>query len=154
MNILALTASNIDLLVELERKARISEPEIFLSEFDEDNFLSQTLEALNNPLYAPAKCLMCADEKSGAMGRLDFSIFASFAFGGNVRVYVDWVYVLKEYRHRGVAQLLFEAMENHLKTAGIGEYFLIMAENEEAQSFYRGFKGAVINRHELLTKIF
>jgi len=154
MNILTLTASNVGLLAEFERKARVSEPDIFLSEFDEDSFLSQTLGVLDNPLYASAKCLMCADEKLGVIGRLDFSVLPSFAFGGSLRVYVDWVYVLKEYRHRGVAQFLFEAMENDLKAIGIGEYFLIMAENDEAQSFYRGFKGAEINKHDLLTKIF
>jgi len=154
MNIVTLTASNIDLLTELEQKARVSEPEIFLSEFDKNNFRSQTLDALNNPLYALAKCLIFTDKKLGVMGRLDFSILPSFAFGGNLRVYVDWVYVLKEYRHRGVAQLLFEAMEKQLKTMGIDEYFLIMADNEEAQSFYRGFKGAEVNKHDLLTKIF
>ena len=97
MDISFLTTSNIDLLIELERKARVSEPDIFISEFDEDKFSLQTLAALNNPLYASARCLMCVDEKTGVMGRLDFAVLPSLSFGGNLRVYVDWVYVLKEY---------------------------------------------------------
>ena len=154
MNILHLTVSNVDLLAEFERKARISEPDIFLAQFDKNSFLSQTLDALNNPLYASAKCLMCEDENLSVIGRLDFAILPSLSFGGNLRVYVDWVYVLKEHRHVGVAQFLFEAMENHLKKMEIDEYFLVMAENEEAQSFYRGFKNAEINKQVLLTKMF
>ena len=154
MDIFFLTASNVDLLVEFEIKARVSEPMIFLSEFNRDSFVSQTLNALNNPLYASARCLMCTDEKSGVIGRLDFALLPRFSFGGNLRIYVDWVYVLKEYRHKGVAQFLFEEMENYLKTIGINEYFLTVAENEESQSFYHSFKGAEINKQDLLTKIF
>jgi len=152
MKAIELTASNVDLLIEFEKKARVSEPEIFISAFDETNFYRRTLDALNNPLYASAHCLMCVDDVLGAMGRLDYAILPSFSFGGNLRVYVDWVYILKEHRRRGVAQFLFASMENRLKTMGIDEYFLVMAENSEAQRFYRNFPGAQIERHELLTK--
>ena len=152
MDVIMLSAQNLEMLVDFEERARVSEPDIFIDEFDRDKLKSKTLESLKNPHFTSARCMMCVDEKGLVIGRLDFAMISSFAFGGDVRVYVDWVYVLKECRHRGVAQFLFEKMEGYLKENGINEYFLWMAENEEAQRFYRNFKGAVIERQDTLTK--
>ena len=152
MNIVQLTDSNVDMLAEMERKARVSEPDVFFGKFDEVGFASKTLSALNDPAYASAACLMCVDDEHGAIGRLDYVLLPSYAFGGDVRVYVDWIYVLKEHRHRGIARVLFDAMEDQMRAKGIGEYFLTMAKNEEAQRFYRSFAGAKIENHDMLAK--
>jgi len=153
MNIQLLTIENLHLLVELEQTARISEPDIFVSDFNSATFEAETAKALNNPTFHPnAKCMMYIDENGKAVGRIDFTVVPSFSFGGNLQVYVDWVYVLKEFRHKGIAQLLFAAMEEYIKGIGIGDYFLIMAENSEADKFYRSIPKVEISNCNMLRK--
>ena len=147
-----LTCENIDMLVEFEREARISEPNIFIEDFDADKFKEKTLAALNNPVYISSRCMLCNNENNQTIGRIDFSIVPSFSFGGNLQVYVDWVYVLKEFRHQGIAQLLFSQMEAYMKNMGIFEYFLLTAENTDAQNFYHNIESAEIKNREVLRK--
>lgn len=154
MDILMLTELNLDKLVQFEKRARASEPDIFIHEFDEVKFKNETLNAIKNPLFSSARCLMCADARGDVVGRIDFSILSSFAFGGELRAYVDWVYVLKECRHRGIAQFLFEKMESVLTELSISEYFLITAENEDAQRFYGNMQNTKIGKQDVLTKSF
>ena len=147
-----LNIQNINLLVQLEQNARISEPDIFIDDFDADKFKTDTEKALQNPLFASARCMMCLDESGQAIGRIDFAMASSFSFGGCLQVYVDWVYVLKEFRHKGIAQFLFAQMESYIKKIGINEYFLLMADNTEAQNFYRSIDGTEIYNHDVLRK--
>ncbi|MCL2603729.1 MAG: GNAT family N-acetyltransferase [Defluviitaleaceae bacterium] len=152
MKAIELNAERIDLLTAFEKEARATEPDIFISGFDENNFKTATLTALSNPNFASAKCLLCADENDHIIGRIDFSLLPSLAFGGEIRAYVDWIYVLKKHRHKGVAQFLFKEMEKYLKNHGINEYFLITAENEESKTFYNSIPNAEISKHDVLTK--
>ncbi|MCL2528397.1 MAG: GNAT family N-acetyltransferase [Defluviitaleaceae bacterium] len=147
-----LSMENINLLVQMEQRARFSEPDIFVEGFDADVFRSDTEDALQNPLFATARCIMCIDEDGHAIGRIDFAIVPSFSFGGNTQVYVDWVYVLKDNRHKGVAQFLFSQMSAFIKASGVKEYFLLMADNDEAQSFYRSIESGEMQNYDVLRK--
>jgi len=148
-----LSLKNLDKLVEFEKIARVSEPDIFLDELDSERFKNTTLAALQNPNFSSARCMLCIDEiDRNIVGRLDFSILSSFAFGGDLRVYIDWVYVLKEHRNKGIARLLFKHMEEYLISLSISEYFLIAAENQEAQKFYHSLKDAHIQKQDILTR--
>jgi len=139
------------MLVKFEQNARTSEPDIFLEDFDADKFKTGVENALKNPMFASARCVMCIINEQ-IVGRIDFSIAPSFSFGGNLQVYVDWIYVLKEFRHQGIAQFLFSQMESYINAMGINEYFLLLAENNEAQSFYRSITGAEISKYDVLRK--
>lgn len=66
--------------------------------------------------------------------------------------YVDWVYVLKAYRHRGIARLLFAEFEKDCLQNNIDQYYLIRATNEEANSFYENFEGAESDDAPVLRK--
>ena len=152
MNCIMLTVDNIDMLVEFEINARISETDVFIEKFDEAKFKNQTLDALINPLFSSAKCLMCADDTGNIIGRLDLTLLPSLAFGGDLRAYIDWIYVLKNRRNKGVARFLLSQAEVILKQLGVSEYFLITAENDEAGKFYRGLKDVRIKHENVLTK--
>ena len=155
MNAVMLTSENIgmiDKLVKFEQEARISEPDVFLEDFDPVSFKNKTLAALKNPMFDSSRCMFCYNKDNRIIGRMDFSIVSSLSFGGNLQVYVDWVYVLKEYRHQGAAQFLFSQMETYIKSIGIPEYFLFTAENKEAQNFYHSVEGAEIKICETLRK--
>ena len=152
MKIEMLTSENIGILVDFEREARETEPDIWIDEFNAEDFKRDLLNAMKNHVYSAARCMMCLDDDSKVIGRIDFSIVSCFAFGGNLQVYVDWVYVLKDFRHKGAAQFLFAKMEEYIKKLGIDEYFLLTAENDEAQKFYKSVKGAEIENKEVLRK--
>lgn len=152
MHITALSELTLDKLVLFEKRARLSEPDIFAQGFDEVAFRNGTLAALKNPIFSSARCLICINDNGDIVGRIDFSILPSFAFAGDLRAYVDWVYVLKAFRHKGIAQALFEKMEEVLTALGVHEYFLVAAENEEAQRFYNAFPKAQIQKRDILTK--
>ena len=152
MNIVILTSENIDMLVKFEQEARISEPDVFIGDFDTDEFKEKTLAALKNPVFSSSRCMLCNNKETQIIGRIDFSIVSSFSFGGNLQVYVDWIYVLKEFRHKGIAQLLLSKMEVYIKDMGIFEYFLLTAENSEAQNFYHNVESAEIKNSEILRK--
>lgn len=54
--------------------------------------------------------------------------------------YVNWVYVLPEYRHSGVARKLFAEFEKDCEKHEIHQYYLIRATNENADRFYKNSK--------------
>ena len=66
--------------------------------------------------------------------------------------YVDWVYVLPEARHKGVAQGLFQEMEKDCRKHGINQYYLIRATNPNADKFYHSFENAELDEEPFLRK--
>lgn len=70
------------------------------------------------------------------IGRIDSTIIASH-FDGSKKAYLDWICVIKSYRHHGVAQKMMEALRELLKKNHIDTLIALTASNEEAQSFYK-----------------
>ena len=77
------------------------------------------------------------------VGRIDCSLIHSH-FDGSVKAYLDWICVIKSYRHQGVAQGLMTALQAELKTHGIGTLIGLIASNEDAQRYYRSLPNAKI----------
>ena len=69
-------------------------------------------------------------------GRIDAVLLPSH-FDGSVKAYLDWICVIKSYRHRGVAQALLAELKQHLKEKEITTLIALTASNDEAQRFYR-----------------
>lgn len=151
MNIRFLNKESLRSLVSFEKEARETEPGVLYGNFDEGEFYNKTLKALKDPTFGNANTLLCFQGEK-VVGRLDFSIISSFAFGGDKQLYIDWIYVLKEYRHKKIAQGLFEEVEKYMKKNNIDRYFLIAAENEEAQRLYHNMDNVKITRQEILEK--
>ena len=85
--------------------------------------------------------LAYAGEK--VVGRIDSSIIASH-FDGSIKAYLDWICVIKSYRHHGIAQLLMTKLREELKKKGVETLVGLIAANEEAQRFYRSLPDALI----------
>ena len=66
--------------------------------------------------------------------------------------YVGWVYVLPEYRRRGIAQSLFKEMEKDCRKNGIDQYYLIRATNANADKFYHSFTEVELSEAPILRK--
>ena len=77
------------------------------------------------------------------VGRIDSAIIAS-RFDGSKKAYLDWICVLKNYRHKGVAQKLMDALRRALKDEGIDTLIGLTAANGEAQSFYKSVPNSIM----------
>ena len=82
-----------------------------------------------------------AKENRMVVGRIEYHFYGCMQDGCRM-AYVDWVYVLKAYRHKGVAQMLFKEFERDCEKNSIDQYYLIRSINEEASRFYNHFEGA------------
>ena len=90
-------------------------------------------------------------EDGNVVGRIEYHFYGCMQDGYRM-AYVDWVYVLKAYRHRGIAQMLFAELEKDCGRNGINQYYLIRARNEEADRFYGSFRGAAMEDAPILRR--
>ena len=70
------------------------------------------------------------------VGRID-SVLIPSHFDGAVKAYLDWICVIKSYRHQGVAQALLDELKKKLKQQGVYTLIALTASNDEAQRFYK-----------------
>ncbi|EHR31841.1 hypothetical protein HMPREF9709_01797 [Helcococcus kunzii ATCC 51366] len=66
--------------------------------------------------------------------------------------YVNWLYVLSDYRHKGIAQKLFKEFEKICIENNVNQYFLIRANNSNAESFYNSFINSDTSKEDVLRK--
>lgn len=77
------------------------------------------------------------------VGRIDASLIPTH-FDGSMKAYLDWICVLKSYRHQKVAQQLMNRLREECKQLKIDTLIGLIASNEEAQRFYRKLENAII----------
>ena len=70
------------------------------------------------------------------VGRIDGALIRSH-FDGSTKAYLDWICVIKSYRHRGVGQALLGRLRQELKARDVDTLIALTAANEEAQRFYK-----------------
>lgn len=79
------------------------------------------------------------------VGRIDSSLICSH-FDGTVKAYLDWICVLKSYRHGKIAQELLAELRKILKNEyKVDTLIALMARNYEAQKFYRSIENADVH---------
>ena len=104
----------------------------------------------SDPLFARTTSIL-AKEDGKVVGRIEYHFYGCMQDGYRM-AYVDWVYVLKAYRHRGIAQMLFAEFEKDCLQNDIDQYYLIRAANEEANRFYGNFERAELDDAPVLRK--
>lgn len=92
-----------------------------------------------------------AKENGKVVGRIEYHFYGCMQDGYRM-AYVDWVYVLKAYRHKGIAQELFAEFERDCVQNNINQYYLIRATNEEANRFYEHFEDVQLEETPFLRK--
>ncbi len=105
---------------------------------------------ISDPLFARTTSIL-AKEDGKVVGRIEYHFYGCMQDGYRM-AYVDWVYVLKAYRHRGIAQMLFAELEKDCLQNDIDQYYLIRAANEEANRFYGNFERAELDDAPVLRK--
>lgn len=107
-----------------------------------DDYIKSVKDSFDKQEFNNSISLLAyADNK--VVGRIDSSMIASH-FDGSIKAYLDWICVIKSYRHYGVAQSLMNELRKQLKNKGVDTLVALIASNDEAQRFYRSLENAEI----------
>lgn len=127
-------------VLQFERDLR-SEEDFWGWEIDE-KYIADVTKSFEDPAFANSLSLL-AYMDGKVVGRIDCALIHSH-FDGSVKAYLDWICVIKSYRHQGVAQGLMTALRRELKEHSIDTLIGLIASNEDAQRFYRSLPHAEI----------
>ena len=119
----------------LDFERRLREEEDFWGWEIDDAYIQAVEKSFDDIAFADSISLLAYDEDR-VVGRIDSTIIASH-FDGSKKAYLDWICVIKSYRHRGVAQRLLKTLREILKNQKIDTLIALTASNEEAQRFYK-----------------
>ena len=140
MEIKHYTKDRIPDVLQFERDLR-SEENFWGWEIDE-KYIDDVTASFDNPAFTNSLSLLAyMDDK--VVGRIDSTKICSH-FDGSTKAYLDWICVIKSYRHKGVAQALMQTLRKELKAQGVDTLIGLIASNEDAQRFYRNLPSAEI----------
>lgn len=140
MEIRKYTADRIPDVLQFERDLR-KEEDFWGWEIDE-KYIADVAASFEDPAFANSISLL-AYMDGRVVGRIDSTKICSH-FDGSAKAYLDWICVIKSYRHRGVARALMQSLRAELKAQGADTLIGLIAANEEAQRFYRSLPNAEI----------
>ena len=140
MEIKHYTKDRIPDVLRFERDLR-SEENFWGWEIDE-KYIADVKKSFEDPGFANSLSLL-AYMDGKVVGRIDSTKICSH-FDGSTKAYLDWICVIKSYRHKGVAQALMQALRKELKEQGIDTLIGLIASNEDAQRFYRNLPDSEI----------
>ena len=127
------TVDRIDDVVDFEHDLR--EQEQFWGWEINEEYLKSVRDSFTDDSFRDSISLLAyVDGK--VVGRIDSSMIKSH-FDGSTKAYLDWICVLKNYRHKGVAQKLMAELRKELGRRGIDTLIGLTASNDEASSFYK-----------------
>lgn len=130
-------------VMEFEKELRRQEPDTYYWQADETYEKQLELSFTDSRFNTAISIIALKGNK--VIGRADASVIASRSDAACFSRYLDWICVLKSERHNQVAQKLLEAVKAECKKQDVGLLIALMAENEEAQRFYRNIKDASIH---------
>ena len=135
--------NDIDRIITFEEELRKQEPDTYFWEPDE-KYKRQLEHSFSDQRFNTALSFVAVKEDK-VIGRIDASLISSRSDASCFSAYLDWICVLKSERHNKVAQKLLNALREECKTQGAGVLIALMANNDEAQKFYRSVEDASIH---------
>lgn len=119
----------------IDFEKRLREEETFWGWEIDEAYIESVRKSFEDVEFKSSISLLAyVDDK--VVGRIDSSMIASH-FDGSKKAYLDWICVIKSYRHSGVAQKLLSELLQCLKEKDIETLIALTAANDEAQSFYK-----------------
>ena len=140
MEIKTYTKELIPDVLRFERDLR-AEENFWGWEIDE-KYIADVAASFENPAFVNSLSLL-AYMDGKVVGRIDSTKICSH-FDGSTKAYLDWICVIKSYRHKGVAQALMQTLRKELKAQEVDTLIGLIASNEDAQRFYRKLPDAEI----------
>ena len=140
ITILEYTKDRIDDVIKFEQSLRLEE-DFWGWEID-DAYIKSVKDSFDNPSFNDSISLLAyVDNK--VVGRIDSTMIKS-RFDGSTKAYLDWICVIKSYRHKGVAQALMNELLRRLKERKIDTLIGLTASNEEAKKFYQSMPNSIM----------
>lgn len=140
LHIVPYTAANVPDVLSFERRLR--EEEADWGWVIDDAYIAQVQKSFEGDIFRDALSFL-AYLDGQAVGRIDACLIRSH-FDGSTKAYLDWICVIKSYRHRGVAQALLARLRQELKARGVDTLIALTASNEEAQRFYKHVPDSIL----------
>ena len=134
---------DVDKVLAFEREVRKQEPDTYFWEPDEA-YARQLERSFEDPRFRTALSFLALRD-GAVIGRIDAALISSRSDAACFSAYLDGICVLKSERHNRVAQTLLNALRAECKQQGVGVLIALMAENDEAQRFYRHVEDASIH---------
>lgn len=142
-----LNKDNVNEYIDYLKIAVSEEPDLmFVDKVDEEGIKRRVADPFFNKTTS-----ILAKIDGKVVGRIEYHFYGCLQDGYKM-AYVDWVYVLKAFRHKGIAQKLFVEFEKDCLKNDINQYYLIRAKNIEADSFYTHFEGVELFESPILRK--
>ncbi len=139
----AFEQDDVDRVIAFEQELRKQEPDTYYWEPDE-TYRIQLEQSFADPRFTTAISFLAVKENR-VIGRIDASLVGSRSDASCFSAYMDWICVLKSERHNKVAQALLNALREECKKQGVGVLIALMANNDEAQRFYKSVEDASIH---------
>ena len=134
---------DIDRVIAFERELREQEPDTYYWEPDAA-YKKQLERSFQDQRFNTAMSFIAVKEDK-VIGRIDASLISSRSDAACFSAYMDWICVLKSERHHKVAQALLHCLRKECKKRGAGVLIALMANNDEARSFYKSVENASIH---------
>ena len=134
------TKDRISDVVQFEKALR--EEETFWGWEIDEAYLTKVTDSFDDNSFHDSVSLLAYDGDK-VVGRIDSAMIKSY-FDGSVKAYLDWICVIKSYRHKGIAQALLDSLRKELKERNIDTLIALTASNEEAQRFYKAVPDSVM----------
>ena len=131
---------DVDSVIAFERELRQQEPDTYYWEPDAA-YRKQLQQSFDDERFRTAMSFIAVKEDK-VIGRIDASLISSRSDASCFSAYMDWICVLKSERHHKVAQALLNTLREKCKEQGVGVLIALMANNDEAQSFYKRVENA------------
>ena len=131
---------DIQKVITFEKKLREEEPDTYYWDPDE-SYVKSLDKSFDDQRFNTAISFIALKDDM-VIGRIDASIITSRSDAICYSAYLDWICVLKNERHKGVAQKLLDALREQCKKEGVGTLIALSANNDEAQRFYKSIKNA------------
>lgn len=142
-----LSKENVEEYIDYLKIAMSEEPDFMTAEaVDEEGIKSRVADS-----FFDKSTSILAIENGKVLGRIEYHFYGCVQCGSRM-AYVDWVYVLKKFRRRGIAQKLFAEFERDCRRNKIHQYYLIRATNDAADRFYKNFSDVELNESPILRK--
>ena len=142
-----LSNNNIDEYIEYLKIAMSEETEMMTAVKVDEEVIKHRIY---DPFFNITKSIL-AKIDGKVVGRIEYHFYGCVQDGYRM-AYVDWVYVLRSYRHQGIAQKLFREFEKDCEQNNIDQYYLIRAKNDNANRFYNHFANAELSESPILRK--
>lgn len=142
MEIKRFTKNRIDDVIQFELALR--KDENFWTPDIDDNYLMDIRNSFEDQKFRNSVSLL-AYINGIVVGRIDSALICSH-FDGSVKAYLDWICVLKDFRHKKIAQGLLAELRKVLKNEyKVDTLIALIADNYDAQKFYRSIEGTGVH---------